>query len=41
MVGLGIGGLDKSGIAELTFPGRAGSEKKKKKSDKKKDGKKK
>ncbi|MDP4638298.1 MAG: NAD(P)-dependent oxidoreductase, partial [Verrucomicrobiales bacterium] len=36
MVGLGIGGLDKSGIAELTFPGRAGSEKKKKKSDKKK-----
>jgi len=41
MVGLGIGGLDKSGIAELTFPGRAGSEKKKKKSDKKKDGEKK
>ena len=36
MVGLGIGGRDKSGIAELTFPGRAGSEKKKKKSDKKK-----
>lgn len=27
MVALGIGGLDKSGIAELTFPGRAGSKK--------------
>jgi 3-hydroxyisobutyrate dehydrogenase len=41
MVDLGIGGLDKSGIAELTFPGRTGTEKKKKKGDKKKDGKKK
>lgn len=43
MVALGIGELDKSGIAELTFPGRAGSEKKKKKkkSAKKKSGKKK
>ncbi len=30
MVKLGIGELDKSGIAELTFPGRAGSSKKKK-----------
>lgn len=29
MVELGIGGLDKSGIAELTFPGRTGSAKKK------------
>ncbi len=29
MVELGIGGLDKSGIAELTFPGRAGTTKKK------------
>ncbi len=35
MVGLGIGGLDKSGIAELTFPGRTGSEKKAKKDKKK------
>lgn len=26
MVALGLGNLDKSGIAELTFPGRAGSE---------------
>ena len=33
MVELGIGGLDKSGIAELTFPGRTGASKKK---DKKK-----
>lgn len=41
MIALGLGELDKSGIAELTFPGRAGSEKKKKKSGKKKDGKKK
>ena len=39
MVALGIGGLDKSGIAELTFPGRAGTEKKK--AEKKKSGKKK
>lgn len=30
MVELGIGDLDKSGIAELTFPGRTGSKKKKK-----------
>ncbi len=29
MVELGIGGLDKSGIAELTFPGRTGTSKKK------------
>ena len=36
MVSLGLGGLDKSGIAELTFPGRAGSEKKKKKDKKNK-----
>lgn len=35
MVALGIGDLDKSGIAELTFSGRTGSEKKKKTSDKK------
>jgi 3-hydroxyisobutyrate dehydrogenase len=35
MVELGIGGLDKSGIAELTFPGRAGSAKKDKKTAKK------
>ena len=41
MVALGIGGLDKSGIAELTFPGRTGTAKKKKKADKKKSGKKK
>ena len=41
MVELGIGGLDKSGIAELTFPGRTGTEKKNKKADKKKSGKKK
>ena len=31
MVDLGIDELDKSGIAELTFPGRTGTEKKKKK----------
>lgn len=37
MVGLGIGGLDKSGIAELTFPGRAGASKKKEKKSDKKD----
>jgi 3-hydroxyisobutyrate dehydrogenase len=36
MVELGVGGLDKSGIAELTFPGRKGSEKKRKKVAKKK-----
>ena len=35
MVELGIGGLDKSGIAELTFPGRAGSAKKDRKTAKK------
>jgi 3-hydroxyisobutyrate dehydrogenase len=35
MVELGIGGLDKSGIAELTFPGRTGTAKKDKKADKK------
>jgi len=28
MVALGLGAIDKSGIAELTFPGRAGTEKK-------------
>jgi hypothetical protein len=26
MIDLGLGELDKSGIAELTFPGRKGSE---------------
>jgi len=36
MVELGIGGLDKSGIAELTFPGRTGTSKKKGKKDSKK-----
>lgn len=35
MVELGIGGLDKSGIAELTFPGRTGTAKKEKKAAKK------
>ena len=35
MVELGIGGLDKSGIAELTFPGRTGTAKKEKKAGKK------
>ncbi len=35
MVKLGIGGLDKSGIAELTFPGRTGTSKKKDKKEKK------
>lgn len=35
MVDLGIGGLDKSGIAELTFPGRTGTAKKKGKKGKK------
>lgn len=38
MVDSGLGELDKSGIAELTFPGRTGTEKKKKKGDKKKNG---
>lgn len=38
MVALGIGELDKSGIAELTFPDRAGSGKKKKKKKGKKEG---
>lgn len=37
MVELGIGGLDKSGIAELTFPGRTGTAKKDKKAEKKAD----
>ena len=40
MVDLGIGGLDKSGIAELTFPGRAGTTTKKEKKDARKDAKK-
>jgi 3-hydroxyisobutyrate dehydrogenase len=35
MVELGIGGLDKSGIAELTFPGRTGTAKRDKKAEKK------
>jgi 3-hydroxyisobutyrate dehydrogenase len=38
MVELGVGGLDKSGIAELTFPGRTGSARKKGKKDKGKKG---
>jgi len=37
MVELGIGGLDKSGIAELTFPGRTGSSVKKGKKGSKKE----
>lgn len=40
MVELGIGGLDKSGIAELTFPGRTGTSKKKDKKSGKKESKK-
>ena len=40
MVELGIGGLDKSGIAELTFPGRTGTSKKKDKKSAKKESKK-
>jgi 3-hydroxyisobutyrate dehydrogenase len=40
MVELGIGGLDKSGIAELTFPGRTGTSKKKDKKAAKKESKK-
>ncbi|MCB1203039.1 MAG: NAD(P)-dependent oxidoreductase [Verrucomicrobiae bacterium] len=36
MVDLGIGGLDKSGIAELTFPGRTGTAKSKAKKSAKK-----
>jgi 3-hydroxyisobutyrate dehydrogenase len=40
MVELGIGGLDTSGIAELTFPGRTGTSKKKDKKSGKKDSKK-
>lgn len=40
MVKLGVGGLDKSGIAELTFPGRAGSSRKERKKVVKKEKKK-
>jgi hypothetical protein len=31
MIAIGKGQLDKSGVAELTFPGRAGAKKKAKK----------